>query len=462
MEEFHAYRKKAFEEFLSFYDKEIYPHIPTASHSSEGCSSVLFIFLFWILLSIISIFCEVLFKSSTIQTGIIYALAVLGVILVLGSFQRKTYNQKQSYEMQYKFYKQLVYQEIAKHLHLHYQPASQKYNLAVCFSAASEKGFIPSLGVQAVFWGGKDGLVQDIAHVTCYSASFSHITPTGLILSARLHTPVKGVTILVSDSLLAKAKGIKKGLKRVKLEWLAFEETFDLFSDDEKEARVLMSPDVMARIYDLYHVLKNPSVCFIFQGNEWGCFVEAKNFSLLESKNDLKHLFVDMYVLYHFPDLLGHKLLARAWQEKEHLQSRHEAYYEAQAQAAKQKLDAAKKQSGSEETSVVNQYDVKGLTPVMYSILEGDEQTFEAYLSDENIDINQCYVPNGNTLLHLAAANNRLTMARQLLFMDNLAIHAKNTAGETALDIARRCHYHEMVALLESYTESEEAKCREV
>ena len=58
----------------------------------------------------------------------------------------------------------------------------------------------------------------------------------------------------------------------------------------------------------------------------------------------------------------------------------------------------------------------------------------------------------GCTALMWACLQGRLISVSMLLKHDNIDTNLKNKAGSTALDIARKCHMHEIAQFLEEYT----------
>ena len=312
---------------------------------------------------------------------------------------------------------------VAKFIGFHYENDAA---LPEMVSIAQEMGFFPPLGTVKHFWTERNGVILDMYRVM-WSHSLGKNQRTilsGYIFSCHMPKTVNGLTILLSDSLTAKYLGKRSGLHRVKLEWLEFEKSFDLFSEDEREAREVLTPDVMGAVYDFYHSMKNDSMCFLFHKNRFSCFYSAGEFPY-EQEVQIQELVENLYVMQIWPELLAHKLTARAWQEKEYVVRRTAADLPA------------------------NIADASGLTPVMHSILEGDEAQFLQYVEESGFDIHQVFIKNGNTLLHLAAANNRLAMAQKLLEKDPSLVSVKNASGQTALDIARDRRFSDMISLLE-------------
>ena len=300
--------------------------------------------------------------------------------------------------------------EVAKFTGFHYEDDAA---LPAMLCAAQEMGFFPQVSTIKHFWTEQNGLMLDMYRVTWSETRGKHtVCFSGYVFSCHMHKRVSGQSILLSDSLLAKYIGKRAGLKRVKLEWLEFEKAFDLFSDDENEVREIFTPDIMAVLYDFCHSLQNDSMCFMFQDNRFSCFYGVGELPH-EPKEQIRETFDNLYVMKIWPELLEHKLMAPAWQEKDYV---------------RQRLAA---------DLPTNLPDAQGLTPMMHCILQGDILQFEQYLEETGFNANQVFVKNGSTLLHLAAANNRVEMARRLLAQNPALAEVKNSAGQTALDVAR-------------------------
>ena len=206
---------------------------------------------------------------------------------------------------------------------------------------------------------------------------------------------------------------------------------FDLFTTDEKGVREFMAPDVMEVLYDFYHLVNEPSMCVVFQGNQISFFYELGSTTDLSQKDNLRESFRRLYLLQYVPVFLKMKLA----EFDKSVTSPHVSY--------------------PSRKILVNVPDIKGLTPIMYSILDNDLVKWEEYISLPDVDVNQCFKQNGNTLLHLAVANNRMEMIKRLLAMPALQPDAVNNKGQTALDLARERNYTSIVQLLEKYSRKE-------
>ena len=349
--------------------------------------------------------------------------------------------------------KDYILQKMAEALDLHYNPHPK--SLPEGLLLASRYRFAPKLKKGYELWGEEEGLLIDLIYLEWQGSEGrvenqlrgEHSGPChGFCISCHLRKPVQGYTVLVPDGLGAKFAGQMAGMKRIKLEWLEFEEKFDLFSTDEKEVREIFAPDVMEAIHDLYMCMRTRVVCFAFYKDQFVCMYSmgGETHKPLVEKEPMSTLFSHILILRSLPNLMNRKVLAAAWQEKEHLQQR----------AQQHKTDMQEKEKEHlaflQQTAAVNTPDVQGFTPIMHSILDNNTADFEQQIKDPLLYVNQQFIGNGSTLLHLAAANNRIQMARALLAHPDLQINLKNDGGHTALDVARERGYGDMVQLLEN------------
>ena len=141
----------------------------------------------------------------------------------------------------------------------------------------------------------------------------------GFLVMVDMKKTYPGTTILVSDSLSAKRKGYYSGLSRVKLEWLAFEKKFDLFSDRERMVRKIFTPDVMSSLYDFsekfssvsdpFFVFTEGKICFGFEDGESFLSRAEENATVESIAAVWDALFIKLWFLSHFPDFLQYKLV---------------------------------------------------------------------------------------------------------------------------------------------------------
>jgi len=138
----------------------------------------------------------------------------------------------------------------------------------------------------------------------------------GFLVMMDMEKNYPGTTLLVSDSLSAKWKGSFAGLQRVKLEWLAFEEKFDLFCDQERAVRKIFTPDVMTAIYDFAEKFAPVSDSFFAFSEGKICFcceTLSSSLSIFENtaEKEWEELFVSLWFLSHLPAFLHYKLVAK-------------------------------------------------------------------------------------------------------------------------------------------------------
>lgn len=323
---------------------------------------------------------------------------------------------------------------------------------------------LPKKEPKYAYWGEQHGLSTDIFYIrtgrkeeNCSKKNDPEIYL--FMLVHRLRTPLQGETILLYNSLSCKWGGKKAGLHRIKLEWLAFEEQFDLFSDSEKEARLIMQPDVMQAVYDFCRAYPDLKISFVFKKEHMAVLVED-----YDTEEDLpphrfqaaaEKFFRKIWFLLHISVQLEGKALAAPWQEKDYLRQRRSQETAASAPDIAQALPALEQRAGDPQPDpgqalALNTPNAAGVTPVMEAVLAGDVDLFKTYLHSPGIDVNQRFSGNGNTLLHLAALNGRTEMVRLLLACPDLDAAALNAEGHSALDIALQRGQTETAQLLSS------------
>jgi ankyrin repeat protein len=96
----------------------------------------------------------------------------------------------------------------------------------------------------------------------------------------------------------------------------------------------------------------------------------------------------------------------------------------------------------------VNAQNNKGWTALMFAVSMGDEDTMRVLLAAKRIDANLTDA-EGKTVLMQAASENNLDSAR-ILLAHKADADIADRAGETALTIAARRNYTEIIELLAS------------
>lgn len=95
----------------------------------------------------------------------------------------------------------------------------------------------------------------------------------------RMHFPREflGITIVRRDAGVFNAFGGAMGLKRVGLEDPVFERAFEVWGNDQVEARYILHPVLMQRLLDLETVLKGKRMRCAFEGGDLLVAVEGGN-----------------------------------------------------------------------------------------------------------------------------------------------------------------------------------------
>ncbi|WP_458401726.1 ankyrin repeat domain-containing protein [Candidatus Avelusimicrobium sp.] len=311
---------------------------------------------------------------------------------------------------------------------------------------AQKMGFCRALTPLYGFWKKDQGRLVDLAAVRTDIEGVY-----GWVLNCNLSTSINGFTILVYDGLSSKIKGRLGGLHQVKLEWLEFEKYFDLFSTDEMDSRVIMSPDFMWVVRRFLNSLYRntdkiidrriniDSLMFIFSGQEMTMFYETSA-NLAEGnlyeEYSLKEWFRSLAFLCFIPKYLGYKGMASAWQDEKE-------YQERLAQ------EEAQKQWATLQQYALTQYST--ITPLMDLILQGNSAAFVGEMQKASSNPNECYNANGNTLLHLAALNGQTEMVQALLEHPYIQAEIENNNGQTALDLAKERGQMRIVEILENF-----------
>ena len=95
----------------------------------------------------------------------------------------------------------------------------------------------------------------------------------GIVLSMPHHDKFLGKTIIRRD-LGARNPAQVNGLKRVGFASLEFESKFEVYSNDQVEARFLLSPDFVARLTDFAEDYMGRNVQCVFAGNRFHVALE--------------------------------------------------------------------------------------------------------------------------------------------------------------------------------------------
>lgn len=135
----------------------------------------------------------------------------------------------------------------------------------------------------------------------------------GIMIMLDMNKNFNGKTVVKKDSgwFLNKFSGCK-GCKRVELEDVEFEKTFEIFSDDQIEARYLLTTAFMERILRLRDSFFSKKIEFSFFDNKLFMAVSTKDnmfetSSLFKSSTDYKSIekvFEQFYAVFSIIDVL--------------------------------------------------------------------------------------------------------------------------------------------------------------
>ena len=111
----------------------------------------------------------------------------------------------------------------------------------------------------------------------------------GQVLQVAFERPFSGVTLVARDQgWFNSLSGFGSNLDRARLESPTFEKAFEVWTNDQVEARYLLTPDVMQRFVDLEKAFKGKSLRACFSQQQLFLAIEAGN--LFEPGSILKPL----------------------------------------------------------------------------------------------------------------------------------------------------------------------------
>lgn len=137
----------------------------------------------------------------------------------------------------------------------------------------------------------------------------------GLCIALSVHKNFKGKTVIIKDrgifNIFAKNEHMK-GLSTVKLEDPHFEKKFEVFSDDQIEARYLLTTSFMQRLLDLVELLKAHGVeCSFYKEKLLIMLPSKKNFfepgSIFEPatfEKDIATILQEMKIIFDIINIL--------------------------------------------------------------------------------------------------------------------------------------------------------------
>lgn len=131
----------------------------------------------------------------------------------------------------------------------------------------------------------------------------------GQCLRFEFHKAFQGRTLVLRDAgILNVFRGVR-GLEQVKLESNVFEKAFQVFSDDQVEARFLLTPDLMQRLINLEKVFHGGKLRCAFQDGELLIAVEGGDlfepgslFTPLDNPDRVRELLDDFAAIFNLID----------------------------------------------------------------------------------------------------------------------------------------------------------------
>lgn len=131
----------------------------------------------------------------------------------------------------------------------------------------------------------------------------------GQCLRFQFHKAFAGRTLVLRDAGLFNIFGGGRGLEQVKLESNVFEKAFQVYSNDQVEARFLLTPDLMQRLIDLEKVFHGGKLRCAFQNGELLIAVEGGDlfepgslFTPLDNPDRVRELLDDFAAIFNLID----------------------------------------------------------------------------------------------------------------------------------------------------------------
>lgn len=132
---------------------------------------------------------------------------------------------------------------------------------------------------------------------------------SGQCLRFKFHKSFEGRTLVLRDAGLFNIFGRGRGLEQVKLESKVFEQAFQVYSNDQVEARFLLTPDLMQRLIELEKVFHGGKLRCAFQNGELLIAVEGGNlfepgsmFTPLDNPDRVRELLDDFAAIFNLID----------------------------------------------------------------------------------------------------------------------------------------------------------------
>lgn len=131
----------------------------------------------------------------------------------------------------------------------------------------------------------------------------------GQCLRFRFHKAFAGRTLVLRDAGLFNIFGGGRGLDQVKLESNVFEQAFQVYSNDQVEARFLLTPDLMQRLIELEKVFHGSKLRCAFQDGELLIALEGGDlfepgslFTPLDNPDRVRELLDDFAAIFNLID----------------------------------------------------------------------------------------------------------------------------------------------------------------
>ncbi len=131
----------------------------------------------------------------------------------------------------------------------------------------------------------------------------------GQCLRFQFHKTFQGRTLVLRDAGLFNIFGSGRGLEQVKLESNVFEKAFQVYSNDQVEARFLLTPDLMQRLIDLEKVFHGGKLRCAFQNGELLVALEGGDlfepgslFTPLDNPERVRELLDDFAAIFNLID----------------------------------------------------------------------------------------------------------------------------------------------------------------
>ena len=131
----------------------------------------------------------------------------------------------------------------------------------------------------------------------------------GQCLRFQFHKAFQGRTLVLRDAGLFNVFGGGRGLEQVRLESNVFEQAFQVYSNDQVEARFLLTPDLMQRLINLEKVFHGGKLRCAFQDGELLVAVEGGDlfepgslFTPLDNPERVRELLDDFAAIFNLID----------------------------------------------------------------------------------------------------------------------------------------------------------------